>query len=283
MSPPIENYSEMPKRIILGLIGLGSLAAALGMVYAFLITLKFGITELISINWIQGWNDWIQMLSGLWDLHQIGLVFAMVILGLFSVFIVPLLLFLYISLAYRFFHFAIPVLESTISRSPDMHFAKTEISSFLRNLLPFLIIVAIMFFADYYMNSNPHLGSFTHRDDYVVSIQNIMSTDKIYDCEAGSGWKFVTLHYYLNNTGTEPIHIMPLRLEDDNGISYNDYESECLTDEDFDYSKEIPANDFKIGDFVYKLPSNAIPAEVVVSVKWDFLTVSLHKRKYFLT
>ena len=57
MSPPIENYSEMPKRIILGLIGLGFLAAALGMVYAFLITLKFGITELISINWIQGWND----------------------------------------------------------------------------------------------------------------------------------------------------------------------------------------------------------------------------------
>lgn len=99
------------------------------------------------------------------------------------------------------------------------------------------------------------------KDDFFLKLDNIEATDHMeYGCNDSdtsiSGWKFVILRYYINNTGKEPIHILPGSLVDENGVSYSNFDSDCLTkNDDFDYSKDVPPmpkENIKFGNLVYK-------------------------------
>jgi hypothetical protein len=265
MNQITQNPFEIVKRIVLGVIGMASLLAGLYMVYVLIITLIYAIT--------------VPMPGGWWDnpFKWFGIMFIFLILAL-SV--------LYIALSLLLLAFAYPFLASAIKGSPlDGEFVRQVGSRLFSIIAPIIVMVVIgLIFAEY-RTWDPHLGDYTVKDNYTFSLQYISATDKLYDCnvDTGSGWKFVVLRYYVNNTGKEPIGIWPGSIVDENGVSYSNYESECLPKDDYngyDYSKDIPAQDYRFGNFAYRVPTNAIPAKLSVMVNGDFVTISLHKRQF---
>lgn len=265
MNQPTKNPFEIVKRIVLGIIGMGILSVGLYIGYLGLYTISLIVWKSPPGGW---WNDQFVWLS---------------ILLIFTVLAIAILYFI---LAVLFIALAYPFLVSSIKRaSLDVEFAKHVAFRLIQIIAPFIIIGAIGLVYTEYRTWDSHLGDYTVKDNYTFSLQYISATDKLYDCDVdtGSGWKFVVLRYYVNNTGKEPIGIWPGSIVDENGVSYSNYESECLPKDDYngyDYSKDIPAQDYRFGNFAYRIPTNAIPAKITVMVNGDFITISLHKRQF---
>ncbi|MEI6103939.1 MAG: hypothetical protein WCP70_08330 [Methanothrix sp.] len=267
MNPPAKNPYEIVKRIVLGIIGMVTLSVGLYVGYLGLYT-----TSILSWNSPSG--DW-------WN----GQFVWLTIMAIFTVLAIAILYFilaaLFIALAYPFLVFSINGV------SLDVIFVKQIAFRLIQIIAPFIIMGVIVLIYSEYRTLDPHLGDFTAKDNYTFSLQYISATDRLYDCDVdtGSGWKFVVLRYYANNTGKEPIGIWPGSIVDENSISYSNYESECLPKADYNgynYSKDIPSQDYRFGNFAYRMPMNAIPSKLTVMVNGDFITISLHKRQFIL-
>ena len=136
----------------------------------------------------------------------------------------------------------------------------------------------------FYAQWDPHIGDFVSKDDFFMKLENIEAADKLdqyYDCSSvdlGMGWKFITLDYYISaRNKTRPVSMVAGDLTDENGISYSNYYDDCLPKDEYYYRQEIPDN--KFGKLVYRIPLNAVPGMISLSLNSTQIEISLHKRQ----
>ena len=132
-------------------------------------------------------------------------------------------------------------------------------------LIPILFGLGSMFYMNY-VQWDPHIGDMTYRDNFHIQVKNIQATDKLnpdYECEleAGTGWKFIVLDYYISLINeTKPAEMRAYSLVDEKGISYSNYYKDCIPKDEYYYIQEIKGS--KFGKLLYRIPLDAVPRSI---------------------
>jgi len=210
---------------------------------------------------------------------------------LFDAIFILIFLFLiacWICLVVVFIIFAYPFLKSAITMAPlDIDLVKSSGAY----ITVAIILLAFMWISPRYTAWDPHLSEKIKKDNFDFAITGIKAADHIeYGCDDFknniNGWKFLILDYSIYNKGENPIFILPELLVDENGIGYSNFDKDCPTKNyNFDYERSVPENSYRSGSIVYKIPINAIPAKVSMSISGTNppISISLHHRRSLFT
>lgn len=250
MDTPRLNRSDI-KRLVLGIIGVGSiLLGFFSIVGAGLLVYLFFLTVQIV-----GWNS---------SSFLIALVGAI----------------LFIALGILLMFLGYPLFISATKGKPLDWDKIIKVSPWL--IAVFILVYAGPHVVDFW-NQNIHVpgvGEYVTKDNFTFELQSKEAIDQLgfYNCPetmSTGGWQFFILNYYLHNDGNTSLSIFPGGIEDDNGVTYHEFNPYCFReDREYNQSAVLP-KDYKFGKLVYKIPTNVVPAYLTLDIKGIVFKVRL--------